>query len=65
MQEGDGSKRRPAQMTRKVYHEEKDVLLRSSLIEMHVKCGSIEKALQVFNTAGFRLGGGRETGMCS
>jgi hypothetical protein len=53
-------------MTRKVYHEEKDVLLRSSLIEMHVKCGSIEKALQVFNMAGFRLaGGGRETGMCS
>ena len=45
---------------RKVSDVEADVFLQSSLIEMYGKCGSVEKAWQVFNLAGFGYKGERK-----
>ncbi|RVX21889.1 Pentatricopeptide repeat-containing protein [Vitis vinifera] len=45
---------------RKVSDVEADVFLQSSLIEMYGKCGSVEKAWEVFNLAGFGYKGERK-----
>ncbi|KAG8643988.1 hypothetical protein MANES_11G093478v8 [Manihot esculenta] len=46
-----------AYLTRKINDLGNDVFLQSSLIEMYGKCGFVEKALQVFNLEGYKLGG--------
>nr|GLL28426.1 pentatricopeptide repeat-containing protein At2g33680-like [Ipomoea trifida] len=38
---------------RKIHDMERDVFLQSLLIELYGKCGLVEKAMQVFNMAGF------------
>ncbi|KAF2321530.1 hypothetical protein GH714_000317 [Hevea brasiliensis] len=46
-------------LNRKINDLGNDVFLQSSLIEMYGKCGFVGNALQVFNLAGYRLGGKR------
>ncbi|KAG6651631.1 hypothetical protein I3843_06G121300 [Carya illinoinensis] len=45
-----------AHLIRTLYDVEKDVFLKSSLIEMYGKCGIVGKAWKVFNLAGVRRG---------
>ncbi|XP_031284998.1 putative pentatricopeptide repeat-containing protein At3g23330 [Pistacia vera] len=48
-----------AYLIRKFNEVENDVFMQSSLIEMYGKCGSMLKALHVFNLAGYRTGAER------